>query len=179
VRRQHLDTLVDVIVRTYAPLPARSLTTLVRRLRYGVPQWAGELDDALVCAKRRLAHARLGGVDWYWPEGEKPRAFRHKVNDQVRLLAPFDPIVWDRCRFELLWEWRYRFEAYTPAPKRRFGYYSLPLLWHDMVIGWANLSVKDGALLSAFGYATRPPRDRRFLRELEAELDRMLAFLRY
>ena len=64
----------------------------------------------------------------------------------MRLLAPFDPVVWDRRRFELLWGWAYRFEAYTPAPKRKLGYYALPLLWRDRVIGWANLSVKDGEL---------------------------------
>ena len=58
----------------------------------------------------------------------------------MRLLAPFDPIVWDRRRFELFWGWEYRFEAYTPVHKRRLGYYALPLLWRDRVIGWANVS---------------------------------------
>ena len=63
------------------------------------------------------------------------------------LLSPFDPIVWDRRRFELFWGWAYRFEAYTPAPQRVRGYYALPLLWRDQVIGWGNLAVQDGALL--------------------------------
>ena len=49
-------------------------------------------------------------------------------------------------RFELLWGWVYRFEAYTPASKRKLGYYALPLLWRDRVIGWGNLSVKNGEL---------------------------------
>ena len=56
-------------------------------------------------------------------------------DQEVRLLAPFDPIVWDRRRFELLWSWPYRFEAYTPVAKRRWGYYALPLLWRESVIG--------------------------------------------
>ena len=60
----------------------------------------------------------------------------------MRLLAPFDPVVWDRRRFELFWGWAYRFEAYTPAPKRKLGYYALPLLWRDRVIGWGNLSLR-------------------------------------
>jgi uncharacterized protein YcaQ len=94
------------------------------------------------------------------------------------LLSPFDPVVRDRTRFELLWGWEYRFEAYTPAHKRKFGYYALPLLWRGHVIGWGNLAVKDGELESDFGYvASRPPRDHVFRRELEAELDRMRAFL--
>jgi uncharacterized protein YcaQ len=94
------------------------------------------------------------------------------------LLAPFDPIVWDRKRFELLWGWQYRFEAYTPAAKRKLGYYALPLLWGNHVIGWANLSTNNGELRADVGYvAARPPRDRRFARALEAELDRMRFFL--
>jgi hypothetical protein len=119
---------------------------------------------------------RRDEVDWYWPADEN--AMDHMAQDTVRFLAPFDPLVHDRTRFELLWGWVYRFEAYTPAPKRKFGYYALPLLWRDRVIGWSNLSVKDGELKSEFGYvASHPPRDRGFKRELEAELDRVRAFL--
>ena len=63
--------------------------------------------------------------------------------DVVRLLAPFDPVVWDRRRFELLWGWAYRFEAYTPVSQRKLGYLALPLLWRDRVVGWGNVSVKS------------------------------------
>jgi uncharacterized protein YcaQ len=98
--------------------------------------------------------------------------------EAVRLLAPFDPVVHDRMRFELLWDWVYRFEAYTPASKRKLGYYALPLLWRDHVVGWGNLAVKDGHLTSDIGYvAGKPPRDRAFKRQLEAELERMRIFL--
>ena len=86
--------------------------------------------------------------------------------------------VHDRARFELLWSWVYRFEAYTPAPKRKLGYYALPLLWRDRVIGWGNLAVKNGKLTSDLGYvAGKQPRDPAFKRELEAELERMRVFL--
>jgi uncharacterized protein YcaQ len=175
-RRARVDALVDVIVRTYAPLPALSLSGLVSRLRYGVPQWRGELKGALQRARKRLAHARVNGVDWYWPAEE--RLPRDSPPDVVRLLSPFDPVVWDRRRFELFWGWAYRFEAYTPVAKRKLGYYALPLLWRDRVIGWGNLSVKNGALQSDVGYVdSRPPGERRFKRELDAELDRMRGFL--
>ena len=80
--------------------------------------------------------------------------------ESVRFLAPFDPIVWDRQRFEHFWGWQYRFEAYVPATKRRLGYYALPLLYGDRVIGWGNLRVKDGQLNSEFGFVARRPRDR-------------------
>jgi len=96
----------------------------------------------------------------------------------VRFLAPFDPIVWDRRRFEILWQWPYRFEAYTPAKKRRLGYYALPLLWRSQVVGWVNLSVTGGTLHPTFGYvASSAPRDREFKRQLEAEVERVRTFL--
>jgi len=173
-----LDALVDVVVRKYAPLPARSLGELVSQLRHGTPQWAESRSAALARAKQRLPRVTVGGVDWCWPEGESPASTRHAPQDAVRLLAPFDPVVWDRRRFELFWGWAYRFEAYTPAPKRVRGYYALPLLWRDTVIGWGNLSVDSGRLVPDVGYVTgRAPRDAVFRRELEAELDRMQRFL--
>ena len=175
-RQARIDALVDVAVQIYAPLPGACLSDLVRRLRFAVPQWHGELKSALHRVKQRLAHTSIDGVDWYWPAEENPA--RYAPQDTVRLLTPFDPVVWDRDRFELLWGWVYRFEAYTPAPKRKLGYYALPLLWRDRVIGWGNLSVKNGKLRSKLGYIeSHPPHDRSFKRELEEELDRMRAFL--
>jgi uncharacterized protein YcaQ len=171
-----LDALVDAAIQIYAPLPAACLTYLVRRLRYAAPQWTGELKKALQRAKHRLAHASVDGIDWYWPPAENPKSF--EAPEDVRLLAPFDPVVWDRDRLELLWNWVYRLEAYTPALKRKLGYYALPMLWRDRLIGWANLSVDDGQLRSELGYIEgRAPGDRSFRRELEAELDRMRTFL--
>ncbi len=172
-RREHLDGLVDVVVAKYAPLPAASLSYVVRRLRYAAPQWTRQLGAALERAKRRLAHARIDGVDWYWPAS----AVVSETSDIVRLLAPFDPVVWDRRRFEILWGWAYRFEAYTPVPKRKLGYYALPLLWRDRVIGWANVSATSGRLDAKFGYVASGPRGPVFRNALEEELHRLGAFL--
>ena len=174
-RRARIDRLVDAAVQIYAPLPGRCLADLVRRLRFAVPQWRGELKEALQRAKQRLAHARVDGVDWYWPSQENPA--HCALQDTVHLLTPFDPVVWDRERFEMFWGWQYRFEAYVPAPRRRLGYYALPLVYSDQVIGWGNLRVEDGQLKSEFGYLTHPPRDRFFKRELGAELERIKTFL--
>jgi uncharacterized protein YcaQ len=175
-RNMHVDKLVDVVVELYSPLPGKSLNYFIRRLRFAVPQWAGELSSALARAKQRLSHARLDGVDWYWPAEWEPK--KKLKQEMVRLLAPFDPVVRDRDRFELLWGWVYRFEAYTPPAKRKLGYYALPMLWRDQIIGWGNLSVKDSRLIADFGYIkSQPPRERTFKRELEAELDRVNSFL--
>jgi hypothetical protein len=176
-RRVRVDALVDVVVGAYAPLPGASLSALVGRLRYAVPQWRSELRPALERTRERLAHTRVDGIDWYWPDAE--RLASEPPPDTVRLLAPFDPIVWDRRRFELLWGWAYRFEAYTPPAERKLGYYALPLLWRDRVIGWGNLAVKAGTLQASFGYVKgRAPDDRTFSRELEAELERVRRFLK-
>ena len=176
-RRSRLDGLVDVLVRKYAPLPAASLAYTLRRLRYAAPQWRSDVRPAVARAKRRLPHVEIDGVTWYWPADEHPQP--EPPADRVHLLAPFDPIVWDRRRFELFWGWPYRFEAYTPVAKRTLGYYALPLLWRDAVVGWANLTATAGVLEASFGYVNgRPPRERVFRRELEAEVERMREFLR-
>ena len=183
------DALLDVIVAKYAPLPAPSFGQLLSLLGGGAPQWHGARNAALQRAKQRLAHANIEGVDWYWPAGERipqSKAANPEVDDTVRLLAPFDPLVWDRRRFELFWGWAYRFEAYTPAPKRKLGYYALPLLWREAVIGWGNVEVgadksgdkRGSKLLKSFGYANgKPTRDAAFRRGLEEELERMRVFL--
>ena len=176
-RRPVIDELVDVIVRKYAPLPAASLGALVSRLRYGAPELSGERAGALARAKARLARARIDGVDWFWPADERVGARPDARYDEARFLAPFDPVVWDRRRFELFWGWAYRFEAYTPAPKRKLGYYALPLLWRDGVIGWGNLMLREQRLDAeiAFIGAQQPTADLRA--SLGRELERMTRFL--
>ncbi len=175
-REAQLDALADVAIRIYAPMPFASLRFLLRRLRYAVPQWEDEIPGVIHRAKQRLARAMLDGSEWYWPADWRLK--RGTPDDTVRLLAPFDPIVWDRDRFELLWGWTYRFEAYTPVAKRVRGYYAMPLLWRDRVIGWGNLSVTNGKLEAQFGYVEKEPREAGFRRNLEAELERLRKFLR-
>ena len=174
-RRTRIDALVDVVVRIYGPLPGKGLGDYVRRLRYATPQWTKELSDALQRAKKRLPQTKTEGVDWYWSADESPTV--HGESDTVRLLAPFDPLVHDRYRFELFWNWTYRFEAYTPAAKRKLGYYAMPMLWRDEVIGWANLSVKNNQLTGEFGYVKSEPKERAFKVELAAEVERIRNFL--
>jgi len=185
IDRVGLDALIDLAVRKYAPLPAASLSSLVSRLRYAGPQWTPEIKAGLARAKQRLAQAHAAGVEWYWPAGERlgrkaaeETDAQRADGDRLRLLSPFDPLVWDRRRFELFWGWPYRFEAYTPRLKRKLGYYALPLLWRERALGWANLTFAEGRLSATFGYADgKAPRDPSFRRALEAELARFELFL--
>ncbi len=173
-----LDALVNVVVQIYAPLPERSLSELISRIRFGVPQWTPHVRAAFARAKSRLPKVQIEGVNWYWPEGENPASKRHAFDEHLRLLAPFDPVVWDRRRFELFWGWAYRFEAYTPAPKRVRGYYALPLLWRGQVIGWGNVAVKAGRLVPDIGHVSgKPPRGAAYRAALDDELGRISGFL--
>ena len=173
-----MDRLVDVIVAKYAPLPAASLGQLVSLLAGGVPQWRQHRQAMMERARLRLPSAVVDGTTWIWPDGENPASRRYVVEDQLRLLAPFDPVVWDRRRFEQLWGWAYRFEAYTPAAKRMRGHYAMPLLCRDQVIGWANVSANSGVLTPDVGFVGVAPKDKAFAMALDEELLRMAVFLR-
>ncbi|HEY2798274.1 MAG TPA: crosslink repair DNA glycosylase YcaQ family protein [Thermoanaerobaculia bacterium] len=177
VRRARAGRLLDMAVRLYAPLPAASLGYLGALLRSGVPHLAAEVRQVQESAGSRYPHARVDGLLWFWPEGEKPEAARHRVDDRLRLFTPFDPVVWDRRRFQLFWGWEYKFEAYLPAHKRRMGYYAMPMLWGERMLGWANLKVADGRLRHELGFAGERPRGRAFQRALDEALQRMQEFL--
>lgn len=167
--------VLDLLLRLYAPLPAASLRELARMAAdasFDVAQ-RERLVEAFV-RRHAVARARVDGVEYLWPADDpEPES----IPDEVRLLAPFDPLVWDRRRFEHLYGWDYRFEAYTPASRRRFGYYALPLLWRDRVIGWANVRRAERGLAVESGFAGAPPRGRPFQRAFEAEVGRLEQFL--
>ena len=166
-----------LVARILAPVSAVSLRGALALLARRNPG-LGPLAPVVAAALRSgvLEQDAVDGESYLSaapPDGAAERPARHGV----RLLAPFDPLVWDRRRFAHLWGWDYRFEAYTPPKLRRFGYYALPLLWGDAVVGWANVAVIGGKLEATVGYAGPPPRSAAFRRALDAELARLERFL--
>ena len=169
--------LLDTVMRLYAPLPAASLGYLCGLLRYGVSHLAAEVRQVQDHARSRYPHAQVDGLLWFWPQGENPVAARHAVDERLRFLAPFDPVVWDRRRFRLFWGWEYKLEAYVAAHKRRMGHYAMPMLWGEEVLGWANLKVVDGRLQHEVGFAGPRPRGRAFHLAVDEALHQMQTFL--
>jgi uncharacterized protein YcaQ len=166
---ERLRALILVHASIFAPAPEKSLKSVVAR--YGDLGTPADTVGELV-REGELRREVLGGVSYIWPELEGVTSDVPRV---VRFLAPFDPLVWDRRRFELFWGWAYRFEAYTPVTKRVRGYYAMPLLWGDDIVGWVNvtgiapLDVKVGFV--------RMTRGSEFRRELDMEIARLEAFL--
>jgi uncharacterized protein len=167
--------LVLLVAAILGPLPEQSLRTTLGYVAYHAPALRG-LRSAIpaLLDSGELREASVEGVRYLWPP---PRASPPGTDATVRFLSPFDPLVWDRRRFELWWGWPYRFEAYVPARRREFGYYAMPMLWRDEVVGWVNVLDERGRFAVLPGFRRRRPSGPEFRREYEAEVARLEAFL--
>ena len=173
-RRRGLALLLAAI---FAPVPVASLQRVISEAARFLP--AGERSTTVVArlvAEGALATATVDGIAYAWPADAPPLPAAD--DGTVRFLAPFDPVVWDRKRFEHFWGWPYRFEAYVPAPKRKLGYYALPIAWRERMVGWVNVSSGAAGLDVAAGFVTARPRERAFRSAFDDEVERVRSFLR-
>jgi len=171
-RRRRIALLVIGILAPLAEAGLAGTFALLARGAPGLGGWRGTIAELLKSGE--LESGEADGQRYYWPAGMDRR---QNLRRTVRLLAPFDPIVWERRRFEHLWGWEYRLEAYTPPSQRRFGYYAMPLLWGDEVIGWGNVGLSDGRLDAQLGFVKGRQRNAGFRLALDAELAAMESFL--
>jgi uncharacterized protein YcaQ len=102
-------------------------------------------------ARELLAEKRFRALGVRFEKGEwraHPDAEDGPVPKRVTFLSPFDRLIHDRDRAEALWDFHYRLEMYVPKPKREYGYYVLPILRGDRLIGRIDpaLDRKTGVL---------------------------------
>jgi uncharacterized protein YcaQ len=126
-------------------------------------------EAAAIRADQRLRSQGVRLVKGEWEA--HPDAVDGPVPDRAVLLSPFDRLVYDRGRAEALWGFRYRLEMFVPKAKREYGYYVLPLLVGDRIVGRAEprFDRKTGTLelLGAWGDTSR----------LDGALDDLAAWL--
>lgn len=137
---------------------------------------ARPLLDELV-AEGRLEAVQVAGWDapaYLHPDATLPRAVHARA-----LLSPFDSLVWCRPRDERLFGFHYRLELYTPAPKRRYGYYVLPFLLGDALVARVDVKADRSAgvlrVPGAFAEPGTDPHD--VTANLAEELTAMAAWL--
>jgi uncharacterized protein YcaQ len=108
------------------------------------------------------------------PEAKLPRRVRARA-----LLSPFDPLIWERARTERMWNFRYRIEIYTPEAKRQHGYYVLPFLLGEALVGRVDLKAdRATGTLKAQASHSEPGIDPETVAgELLVELQHMAAWL--
>lgn len=164
-----MQAIILAIVNILSPVTSKTLNQSLVRVR----QHFGDTSSIIrrLIDEGLLVSEVVDGVNYVIRNGESEP---EEPSDYVRFLAPFDPVVWDRLRFEHLWGWAYRFEAYVPKHKRVRGYYAMPLLWRDRIIGWANI---DKQVNVELGFVNGKPKDKLFSTALAEEIDRFRMFL--
>jgi uncharacterized protein YcaQ len=170
-----VEGLTLLMARILAPISEQSLrATMAPIIRRALGPATRPAPIPALLQSGALLAEEAEGIRYVWPS-DLPLAAR--AAQTVRFLAPFDPLVWDRRRFEHFWGWAYRFEAYTPTERRKMGYYAMPLLWGDAVIGWANCAMTGGKLDVKAGFIAGRPKTPAFKEAFDAEFARMERFL--
>ncbi|MGB8406807.1 MAG: crosslink repair DNA glycosylase YcaQ family protein [Mycobacterium sp.] len=141
------EAVRELVLRAAGALGVGTEADLRDYFRLGARQVKPALAELV--AGGQLESVTIDGVPAYLRAGQKvPR-----IDRGTALLCPFDPLIFFRPRVERLFNFRYRIEIYTPAPKRQFGYYVWPFLLDGQLVGRVDLKRTPDALhvVGAFG----------------------------
>lgn len=136
-RADAVRSLVEHAARAHGIGTASDLADYFRLKSRDAAPALQELEDAgilLPVTVRGWERAGRPSRAWVHRDARIPRRI-----ETTALLSPFDPVVWERSRAERMFGFHYRIEIYTPQPKRVFGYYVLPLLIDDQLVGRIDL----------------------------------------
>lgn len=151
------DAHRDLLMRSAEALGVGTATDLIDY--YRLPIRTGRVRVAELAEDGRLVEVTVEG--WKHPGFMHPEAFRPRGVDVATILSPFDPIVWNRDRAERLWDFEYRIEIYTPAARRVYGYYVMPVLVGDTLVGRLDLKTdREARVLRVQGAFAEPGVDR-------------------
>ena len=121
---------------------------------------AGQVKPALakLVADGELERVEVDG--WTAPAYLRAGQIIPRRERGTALLCPFDPLIFFRPRVERMFDFHYRIEIYTPAPKRQFGYYVWPFLLDGQLVGRVDLKAERAAgALNVVGAFTEPGQD--------------------
>jgi uncharacterized protein YcaQ len=128
--------IVDRTVRALGVTQARWINDYFRtRPRLGSADLGPLLEDGTIVAAEVEGWKAPGFVHRDHVAEAERIAAGERAATHTALLSPFDPVVWDRERVAAMFGFEYRIECYVPAPKRRYGYYVLPILRRGQLVG--------------------------------------------
>jgi uncharacterized protein YcaQ len=134
--KQTLDHLLDRALRAQGVISLES---------------ACYLDAKRKAPMRRLIEARMrrhelvqvevegAGKQLHWTQPETLDTVSAPPEEMVHILSPFDPLIIQRKRLQLFFGYEHRFEAYVPKPKRKYGYFAMPILVGDTIVAAIDL----------------------------------------